>query len=95
MPKKKGTGGKGKKRKASRIKAAAEREEAMVKCKHFLKAYQTHCAASDSAPSPKIVSACRESVEEDKSLTKVSNIHTLSPEAINSIFHQLANKVLI
>ena len=72
MPKKKGKkkGGKGKK-KAAKLKAAAEREEAMVKCKLFMKAYQTHCAASDSSPSPKILKACRESVEEDKSLCKV------------------------
>lgn len=85
MPTKKGKGGpgKGKKRKASRAQAAAEREEVMVKCKRFLKAYQTNCAASDSTPSPKIVSACRECVEEDKSMTKVSKgwVHTFQ-EAI-------------
>lgn len=94
MPKKKGKGGKGK-RKASRQQAVEEREEAMVKCKRFLKAYQTHCAASDSIPSPKIVSACRESVEEDKSLTKVSKVHTFSQGSHNGRFHQFTNEVLI
>jgi hypothetical protein len=75
MPKKKKgmKGAKGKK-KAAKLKAIAEREEAMVKCKYFLKTYQTHCAASDSSPSPKIVRGCRESIEEDISLAKVRNI---------------------
>lgn len=79
MPKKKGKkkGAKGKK-KAAKLKAAAEREEVLVKCKQFLKAYQAHCTTSDSSPSPKIVKACRESVEEEKSLFKVrGNPHPL------------------
>lgn len=83
MPaKKKGTKGDKGKRKASRLKAAEERELAKGKCKLFLKAYQTHCAASDSSPSQKIVRACRESVEEDKSMSKVRTFTHFNREAI-------------
>lgn len=73
MPgKKKGKGKKGgKKTKAAKLKAAEERENAVRKTRNFLRAYPTHCAASGSVPSGRIISACRECLAEESALTKV------------------------
>lgn len=70
MPKKKGKKGKkgGKKKKAA---VAAEKEEVKGKSKIFLKIYQTNCMTSDSVPIPRVITACRECLEEGKPLTKV------------------------
>lgn len=83
MPaKKKGKKGDKGKRKSSRLKALADMEVAKGKCKVFLKAYPTYCAASDSSPSPKIMRTCRESLEEDKLVTQVRTFTPLTGEAI-------------
>lgn len=80
MPaKKKKKGGKGKKKKAAKLKVAAEKEEVKGKCKIFLRAYQNNCATSDSLPAPRIISACRECIEEEKPLHKVGKKIFLTP----------------
>lgn len=75
MPAKKKGGKKGgkAKKKAAKLKAAKEKEVAKGKTKIFLHAYNTNCASSDSVPSARILSACRDCMEDDKPLTKVTN----------------------
>lgn len=70
MPKKKGKKAKkgGKKKKTA---IAAEKEEVKGKSKIFLKVYQANCMTSDSVPIPRVISSCRECLEEGKPLIKV------------------------
>lgn len=87
MPGKKGKkGGKGKKgkKKAAKAKAAAEKEEVKGKTKMFFRVYPTYCAAAGSIPAPRVISACRQCLEDDVPLNKVkkgefsTNSHTIS-----------------
>ena len=88
MPGKKGKGKKGGKAKAGKVKAAEEREEAVRKTKIFLRAYQTYCAASGSVPSGRVISASRECIEEESSMTKVRKFTPSSHTASRSLqFH--------
>ncbi len=79
MPAKKKKSGKGKgKKKAAKLKAAVEKEEVKGKTKIFFRVYPTYCAAAGSIPAPRVVSACRECIEDDIPLNKVKN-QRLSP----------------
>lgn len=73
MPGRKKGGGKkkgGGARKAFRV--AAEKEHVKGKTKIFLRMYQANCVASDSVPCPRIITLCRECLEDGKPLTKVT-----------------------
>ena len=77
MPRKKKKGGAGKakgKAKGGGKKAAeaAEREELLRICRRFLTVYQQRCAAASSVASPRICRDCREGLENEKPLPKVS-----------------------
>ena len=79
MPAKKGKKGgkgkgKGKKKKAAKLKAAVEKEEVKGKTKLFFRVYPTYCAAAGSIPAPRVVSACKECIEEDIPLNKVKKV---------------------
>ena len=73
MPaKKKRAGKKGGKRKGKKgAKAASEKEEALKKCRDFLKAYQHQCSLPGRIASQTILSQMREGVENEKPPVKV------------------------
>lgn len=78
MPAKKGKKGKGKgkkgKKKAAKLKAAVEKEEVKGKTKLFYRVYPAYCAAAGSIPAPRVITACRDCIEDDIPLNKVKKL---------------------
>ena len=70
--KKKGGAGKGTGKGKKSAAAAAESEQMVRTCRNFLKVYQQRCAAANNTAWPRILRDCRECVENEKPLTKVS-----------------------